>query len=342
MLLWNKMSFIDRGKKISEEILNWSIIKESFLSVTSVPYNSTKIFIEIIELYIRQNKSVIYITNEEPYNVSIIKNIKEYTELTNYIYIRKPQKYTNSKLKICNFQNAVKLKEKFQLIIYDDISSFSTYNKYEIFDLIDKLTCRDSKIIIYSIENIFKHAREVFMPIRNGIQIVEPRIILTRLNINKEIPFVVYDYLKWSIDIGKKAIIYVPDEEKLENVYFYIYNYCKNFSENIIHFSDGKSDRKLISEFLHAVNAILITNCLQEIISNTENCDVMAYFADDPKFDYKKFVYLCGSRNIGKDGKNLKEEVILVANLESKHMEKARIITRDFNRKAWKMGLLGT
>ena len=66
----------------------------------------------------------------------------------------------------------------------------------------------------------------------------------------------------------------------------------------------------------------------------------MVYFADNPQFDYKKIVYLCRGRDIGRGENSLKEEVILLANLESIHIEEAKNITRDFNRKAWKMGLL--
>ncbi|WP_368489564.1 hypothetical protein [Clostridium sp. BJN0013] len=334
------MSFIDRKEEISEEILKWSFTKESFLSVISVPYNSTKSFIQIIQRYVTENKNVIYITNEELGNIDIIKNIEKYGKVVDYAYVENSEKCIESKLKVCNFENAIKLKEKFKLIIYDDINSFSEYNKYEIFDLIDKLSCKDSKVIIYSIENIFKHSREIFIPVRKGIQIVEPRLILTRLNINENIPFVVYEYLRWSMDIGKKTIIYVPNEQKLQNVCLYIYKYCRSFSKNIIPFFDGKSNETLLKEFLHGVNDILITNSFHRDICNVKKCDVMVYFADNPQFDYKKIVYLCRGRDIGRGENSLKEEVILLANLESVHMEEAKNITRNFNRKAWKIGLL--
>ncbi|EDK35659.1 hypothetical protein [Clostridium kluyveri] len=340
MLLWNKMSFADRKKEISEEILKWSFTKESFLSVISVPYNSTKSFIQIIQHYVTENKNVIYITNEELGNINIIKNIEKHERIVDYAYVENSENFIECKLKICNFENAIRLKEKFKLIIYDDINSFSKYNKYEIFDLIDKLSCKDSKVIICSIQNIFKHSREIFMPVRKGIQIVEPRVISTRLDMNEDIPFVVYEYLRWSMDIGKKTIIYVPDEQKLQNVYLYVYKYCKNFSKNIITFFDGKSNEMLIKEFLHGVNDILITNSFHRNICSVKKCDIMVYFADNPQFDYKRFVYLCRGRDTGRGENSLKEEVILLANLESIHIEETKNITRNFNRKAWKMGLL--
>lgn len=45
-------------------------------------------------------------------------------------------------------------------------------------------------------------------------------------------------------------------------------------------------------------------------------------------------------KDIGRGENSLKEEVILLANLQSIHIEEAKNITRNFNRKAWKMGLL--
>ena len=340
MLLWNQTSSADRKGEISEKILKWSFTKESFLSVISVPYNSTKGFIQTIQRYLIENKNVIYITNEELKDISIIKDIKKDSQITDYTYVEQPESFTECRFKICNFENALKLKERFKLIMYDDINSLSKYNKYEIFDLIDKLSFMDSKAIICSIENMFKHSSEIFMPIRKGIQIVEPRVISTRLDMNRNIPFVIYEYLKWSINIGKKIIIYVPDEQKLQNVYLYICKYCKDFTDNIIPFFHEESDGVLLEEFSHEVNGILITDSFHKDIYNIKRCDIMVYFADNLQFDYKKFVYLCRGRDIGRGENSLKEEVILLANLESIHIEEAKNITRDFNRKAWKMGLL--
>lgn len=340
MLLWNKIELNNEKKEISEEILKWSFNKSPFLSIISVPYNSTEIFIQIIEYYTNENRNVIYITNEEFDYVNIIATINQYGKVKDYTYIQGLEGNMQSKFKVCNFEDAIKLKQKFELIIYDDINSFSQYNRYEIFDLIDKLSCKNSKVIMYSIENIFKHSMEIFVPVRRGIQIVEPRLILTRIDINRDIPSVIYEYLRWSVDIGKKIIIYVPDEEKLYNVYKYMYSYHRKFDVHIVPFFNGKSDGKIIKEFSNGVKGILVTNSFHKSMFNIKKCDVMIYFADNGQFNYKQFIYLCGGRNIGRGENVLKEEVILLANLENANIERARGITRNFNKKAWKMGLL--
>ncbi|OBR91836.1 MULTISPECIES: hypothetical protein [Clostridium] len=338
MLLWNEACLINERKKISENIVKWSGTKDTFLNCISVPYNSTEIFLEVIEKYIRQNKNIVYITNEKMGNVDIIKDIKKYTHFTDYAYVKGCKSNLNCKLQICNFENAAKLEKKFELIIYDDISSFSLYNKYEICKLISKLTHEDSKVIIYSIESIVENSKKIFLPAKNEGLIIEPRNILTRLNMNKEMPFLVYDYLKWSISIGKKIIIYVPSECKIEKVASYMHKYCRSLAQDVVCFANGETNKKLIYKFLQAKNSILITNCFEETVLNAKNSELIVYFADDINFTYKEFVYLCGS--VGRGEKNLKEEVILVSNIETEEIEKAKSITSNFNREAWNMGLL--
>ena len=339
MLLWNSTNFISKMEQIKSEIVKWNGSGEHFLSIISVPYNSSEFFIDIIITYVRQNKNVIYITDEKPNRVSIIKNVKKYTDFRNYAYIKKEGNDMNCLLEVCSFHSALKLEKKFQLVIYDDINSFSIYNKYEVVNLIDRLTYKQGKAIVYSIENIFENSRELFFPIGREGPIVEPRTILTRFDMNKNIPFVVYDYLKWSLSEGKKAIIYVPDEFKAANVYSYTHNYCKNLCKNILCYTKKEeSCKKSVSKFFEMKDSILITDSFKQIISNGKNSNIMVYFADNMDFNYKEFVYLCGSMKRG--GRNVKGEVILVANLETKDMEKAGDITRNFNREAWDMGLL--
>ena len=338
MLLWNEACLINHKKRISENIVKWSRTKDTFLNFISVPYNSTEVFLGVIEEYARQNENIIYITNEEIGNIDIMTNIKKYTNFTDYCYVKECKSNLNCKLQICNFENAAKLEDKFELVIYDDISSFSLYNKYEICKLISKLTHKDSKVIIYSIESIVENSKKLFLPAKDGGLIIEPRTILTRLNMNKEMPFLVYDYLKWSISIGKKIIIYVPSEYKIDKVASYMHKYCKSLVQDIVCFANGESNKKLIYKFLQTKNSILITNCFEETTLNSKNSQLIVYFADDINFTYKEFVYLCGS--VGRGEKDLKEEVILVSNIETEEIEKAKSITSNFNREAWNMGLL--
>lgn len=339
MFLFKKKSLSNEKEKIGNDILNWSTGNERFLNVISAPYNSAEIFIKVILYYVERNKKVIYITNENYDDINIIAAIKKYTDFRNYTYIKSLKTNTDCFLEICNFTNALQLKEKYDLVIYDDIRSFPSHGKHEILDLVYKISNESTKLIVYSIEGVLKNNREVVLPIKdNRIPIIEPRTILTRIDINKDIPFVIYDYLRWSIESDRKVIICVPDEKKLENVYSYINNYCRNISKNIICFRKDKIDKKLINNFQRMKKVIVITNDFEHVFPSSINADVMVYFADDLQFNYKKLTYFCGS--VGKSERYWKGEVIFLANEETEDMEKAKNITRNFNKEAWEMGLL--
>lgn len=339
MFLFKKKNLSNEKEKVGNDILNWSAGNERFLNVISTPCNSAEIFLKVMLYYVERNKKIIYITNESYDDVNILNVIKKYTDFRDYTYIKSLKTSINSSLKICNFTNALQLKEKFDLVIYDDIRSFPSHDKYEILDLIYKISNEDSRLIVYSIEPVLKNNRELVLPIKdNRIPIIEPRTILTRIDINRDIPFVIYDYLRWSIDSDRKVIICVPDEEKLENVYFYINNYCRNISKNIICFRKSKADKKLIANFQKMKKVIVITNDFENVFPNSANVDVMVYFADDLRFNYKKLTYFCGS--VGRSERYWKGEVIFLANEETEDMEKAKSITRNFNKEAWEMGLL--
>lgn len=339
MFLFKKKSLTNEKEKIGNDILKWSAGNERFLNVISTPCNSAEIFIKVILYYVELGRKVLYITDESYDDINILNVIKRFTDFRDYTYIKNLKTNINSSLRICNFTNALQLKEKYDLVIYDEIRSFPSHGRYEILDLLHKMSNENSKLIAYSIECLLKNHREITLPIKdNRIPIIEPRTILTRIDINKDIPFVIYDYLRWSIDSDRKVIICVPDEAKLENVYFYINNYCRNISKNIICFRKGKTDKKLIANFQKMKKAIVITNDFQNVFPNSSNVDVMVYFADDLQFSYKKLIYFCGS--VGRSERYWKGEVIFLANEETEDMEKAKNITRNFNKEAWEMGLL--
>lgn len=337
MLIWKKVDFME--KKINDMILKWSNENKKFLNIVSIPYNSTYVFIDLIKKYLKEDKKILYITGENSSEINIISNIKKYTNIKSYAYIKNVEKYSFVNLNICNFETACNLKKDFDLIIYDDISSFPCHNRYEILDILSELANKNSRVVVYSIEEILKNCETILIPVKNNrVPIIEPRTILTRLDINKNIPFVIYDYIKWSISTGRKVIIFVPDEVKITAVYLYIKDYCKHFLKNIICFTENRSDKKLINKFLNLNNAILITNCFKYLSPDIKNSDIMVYFADHSNFNYKKFIYLCAS--VVRGEKDLKGEVIFLANYETDDMEKAKYITRNFNKEAWNMGLL--
>ncbi|MCY6355466.1 hypothetical protein OIO11_09585 [Clostridium sp. ZS2-4] len=321
---------------ISEEILAWSSSREKYLNVTSPPYNSSEIFINIILNFVYRNKKVLYITDENSIQVEIIEKIKKISKFRGYTYLKEKSNFGDSLLLIAKHEMLNKLNYKFDLVIYDDIKSFSSRTKYKIIEAMTSKAKDSAKIIAYSIEKIFENKKEIILPVRdNCYPLIEPKFIGTRVDINKDIPYVVYEYIEWSLKIKQKVIIYVPNEAKVKSAYEYLSLYCSKLDGNVIFSIKNKSDRKILDNFTKMKQGIMITN---DFYFDAKNVNVMVFFADDELFNYKKLVYLCGK--VGRSGKSRKGEVIFLGNCETEAIDKAKNITRHFNKEAWEMNLL--
>lgn len=339
MISYKTSSFANYREKISTSVLNWTFGREKVLNLISPPYNPVNIFLNVIENYFENNKNVLYITGESENKVFIQNLIKKNSEFRDYTYIRNNSILTNASLYICSYEKALQLKEKYDLVIYDDINSFPKYNNYEIVDIIIKCTKTDGKAICMSVEGIFKNARDIIFPVRaNKRPLPEPRYVITKIDISREIPYIIYDYLSFSVENNRKVVIFLPNAEKVKNVFDYLQRFRGSLSKNIMYYIDGESDEKLLNNFERIRKAILITNDYEERFDKLEDTDIIVFFADDALFDYKKLAYFCGKG--GRSSKLRTTEIIFLANTESYDMDKAKEIIRSFNKEAWEVGLL--
>ncbi|NFV13676.1 competence protein ComF [Clostridium sp. FAM 1755] len=338
------MSLLKRSKKgyeineFSEVILNWCKGREKFLNVVSIPYNTTSFFVDAI-LYLINNKyNILYITNEDEKSIDIIQNIKKRSDFRQYSYIRKSKLNIASNFKVTNFNVAFNMDEKFDFIIYDDLSSYANLNKDSIKDLILSKLNNEGKCIIYSIENLFPNSRSIYIPFKKDrMPIIEPRTLLTRINISNEIPFIIYDYMKWSFQSKRKVIIYTPSYFISQNLYDYFKNYISKIDINII-IDIGLDLNKSLLNFKKMKEGIFITHLFYDEFSKLKDIDLIIYGSDKNKFNYKELIYLCGT--VGRGEYDFKGEIIFLANGETIHMEKAKNIIRDFNKEAWELGFL--
>lgn len=339
MITYKTSSFVNYKDKISESIFNWCLGREGALNVISPPYNSPNIFVKAILHFINRNKKVLYITDENEEKIQIIRSIKKSTDFRNYSYVRNSFVPANSSLIISNYKNAVRLKDKYDLVIYDDINNFPKYNNFEIIDLIVKCLNDDGKAICYAVEGIFKNVRDIIIPTRNNkMPINEPRYVITRIDLNKDMPYMIYDYLNFSTLNDRKVVIYLPHKEGVYNVFNYLCKFKDSLSKNIMYYIDGEGEGKVLDNFGKIKKAILVTNDYEEKFANLEDTDIIVYFSDNLLFDYKKLVYFCGK--VGRSKTLRQSEVIFLANSESAHMDRAKDIIRYFNKEAWELGLL--
>ncbi|GFZ31237.1 hypothetical protein CSC2_17630 [Clostridium zeae] len=310
------------------------------LNIITVPYNTSRIFRELVKNILSNNKKILYVTQDGDVNEDIVKYLKLSFGFKSYSIIRNGSYHSNTYLHFISYENIRFIEEDYELIIYDDITSFSRQGKLEIQNSVDFLYKRSNKVIVYSTEAVFINCP--YIQLGNCFRMtpfVEPRIITTRIDLNKDIPYLLYDYLKWFKDNNRKVLIHTPSKEKTEIVYNYYNNILKVSSRMKLVKVTDSSEIKTI-EKLHEVKdkpVMVITNLIVQQFEELDNIDVIIYFADDKFFDYKKIVYLCGK--VGKV-RGAQGEVILLANEVSAQMEYAKDLAREFNKAAWEKGLL--
>ena len=340
MLFYAKLNLSKEKDEISKEILKCSLNSKKRIDVVSMFYNSSDILLETIIAYANEKKNILYITNENQRSIDIIYFINKFSNLGQYVYSSETSYGSvNEYLHICNHENALKLQEKFDLIIYNDIRSFPKYNKQQIKKVLLRMCKANSVAIAYSVENVLSEGTPIMFPLKNNnIPIIEPRIITTRINLSMDIPLVVYQYLNWSIISNRKVIIFTPDEEKTIAVFEYLSNFKEKLSENIFLFISKKSDADIKVKFMNEDEGIIVTNDFEESYLEFHSIDVIVYFADNVKYNHKQLLYL--SSKVGRYESIQRGEAIFLANVETVQMDKAKNIARKFNEKAWERGLL--
>lgn len=311
------------------------------LNLLSTPYNSNIIFSELIYSLLKANKKVIFITNAYEENKELIGYIKEKHGAIKYSYIKHFDSHLeDGVLYFINSSNLSVLNDEVGLIIYDDISFFSNYSKLQVKEKINKVYRLAEKIIIYSIEAVYNNM-ECFeiSSIKKACPIIEPRSITTRINLQQDIPYILFEYLKWFKESKRKIVLHVPSSEYGDRVYELYTKKIKLLSDvRIVRFNEKDEVRK-IEKALSIKNqpVMIITEYIGENLNNLGNIDIIVINAENKRFDYKKIVYLCGK--VGFNDKYL-GEVILVSREITEDMERAKDITRYFNKLVWEKGLM--
>ncbi len=324
---------------ISNEILNWSFGKEDYLNIVAPPFSSSKILLETINSYLEQEKKVLYLTSETSNKTEIVELLKGLRGFKKYSYARQERSsYEESLLVVVSIVNLPLIKGDFQLVVYDEMKTFTSYSREVIVRILNENYFDSAKYISFSIESIFKEFKEIIIPIRdNNLPICEPRFLTTRIDLSKEMPSLAFDYMDWSIREGRNTIIYVPKEENIYQVFNYLNTFNVSLKKLVMYDLRKDKTEKVLKNFLKAKSAILVTDDFTKDYSNSKDSDIMVFFADNKVFTYKNLVHFCGK--VGRGDKVSRTEVIFLANTISKDMSIAKSITRNFNKKAWRMDL---
>ena len=194
------------------------------------------------------------------------------------------------------------------------------------------------RIIVYSIEDITILGDKIeYTPLLYKKPFIEPRVISTRIDLNKDMPYILYDYIKWFNKNKRKVIVYVPNGTALDNVYDYYINKLKLNKTLVrkISVNDKKKDLKSVLKIKD--KAIFIITDFKEISigdSNVTNAIVM--FADSNEYSYRQLIYICGQITKGSDNSS---EVLFVSKDVTEVIDKVRDTSRDYNKVLWKKRL---
>lgn len=336
-MLDNKLINLKEFNNCTSKINKWYNKQSKILSITTNPYNTTLIFRNIIKTLLKENKKILYIWNGESYNKEILDVLKNEDLSFKYSYIE--DKEDKEDLVFVNLKNIKNIKGYYDLCIIDDISNYSIFSKEEIKECIEYMYLYSNRIISYGIEKIVNMGMsfEISDLIRKQV-FVEPRIITTRVRLDEDIPYTLYDYLMWFKGNNKKVIIYVPSDDKINKVYNYYTNDLKIKDVKIVKFYKKESIKDIDSIYKIKNKCVfIITNNIREYTRSEENVDIVVLFADEKFYSYKKIIYFCA--DVGRNIKNL-GEVLLVGRDISRDMDLSKDIARSYNKNIWEKGLL--
>lgn len=333
-----------RGEKSSLEEMNYAVKKidewykrnTKTLSIFTAPFNTNYIFTDLIINVLKEREKVLYISEKEIEETHLIQRLRSKNRNFTYSHIREGMGEYG--VTFVNYNDLNKITGTYKLVIFDDITSLSTLSLDSLRSGYERTLKLGDRIILYTIEPITPTGERLEISlIGKSLPYVEPRIITTRIDLNKDIPYILYDYLKWFRDNKSRVMIYVPSEEKLRLVYDYYENALKMDGVKVIKLSKTQDSKSLKNVLKIRDKAIfIITDCMEDNLesSNIENAVIL--FSDDFRYNYKKIIYLCGE--IGRINKNL-PEVLFVSKEISSDMDRIKDFTRVFNKKLWERKL---
>lgn len=326
--------------RIKEEHIKYAIDKINYwykkniklLSIITVPFNTPCIFADIIDYIAGTSGRILYVWGKDNENKELITLLKKKNSKINYSYIKEGD--SNTELAFTNYKNIEKVEGHYELIIFDDITYFSCLSAAKLREIAEVCVKKAERVILYSIEKTSLIGEKFELADYNYDEpFVEPRVITTRVNLDKDMPYSAYDYIKWFAESRKKTVICVPDDERVEIVYDYFTEKLKFKGAKIIKALKSDEIKKCEKVSIIKDKAIfIITNKAEELLEYCQVNNAVILPADNIKFNYKKMLYICGQlRNIN----NRLPEVLFVCNDESSDIEKARKMARNFNKKVW-------
>ena len=303
--------------------------RDEHFNIVCHPLYDLNLIICFLDEILYSNKKVLYLTENQSYVKKFLHNKK----------VSHRQSIVFSKI-----ENVHKLNSNFDLVIFDDVNINSDFKDSNIIPFLKNIKCR--KKIILTMKEILNSSNLVY-EINGDFEIFkEPRTICTKIDLDFDIPYVVFEFLEWFMINEGKVILLTKDEESSLKVYAYMKKYV-SFSpklKNLFLERNFKSFEDFEEKtFLNSYIYVCTTNFLREmekIIGENTNykneLNIVVFSAENKNFNYKRLLGLCSVCNFLSDCKN---EIIFVFNYENMEILMAKSISRSYNKRIWEFGL---
>lgn len=318
-----------------KKINNWYDKKTKVLTVKTRPFNTSIVFSNLINRVLYNNGKILYVwgcTDKE----QIKKRKREYY---NILIDEQKKNHIGDDIKFITIDLLEEVYDDFDLVIFDDISIFSSISKNRLREAVEDVYWRSSKIIIYSSEYVFPIGSKMeLVYLVDNVPIVEPRFVLTRIRLENDIPLALYEYLKWFKKNKKRALIIVSSEYMLNKIYNNYYNTLKNDDIRVVKYVK-EQNFGFVEDILEGYNdsIFIVTNSIGNYINFIDDLNIVMLFSDNESFSYKEIIYLCGALRVSNE---FLPEILLVSKEISDDMDKSKNITRGFNQSLWERKLL--
>lgn len=286
----------------------------------------------ILKCYCNELNGIVNVIMEPYKSEVIVREIIERNKKDKILCLTNNLEITKSKFNNVSFNdldNWMNNPCEYDVIIIDDLSSYSDYSKLDFIEIIDYFYKRANKVVIFSIEEIFSNCKSIYVTTQDReSHFIEPRIIISKLNLKKKLPDIVMQYFEYFNRLGDNTIIYVGKNETdifydNLNKYLYIFNDIKIYKD--------VNNYKIISLILEKGNQIIITEEIDKVIDKIENSNFIVYSASKDFFTYKKIVFICGRLSLLEKEK----EMIIVSKQDSSSIDISKDITRCYNKIVW-------
>lgn len=133
-----------------DKIDYWYKKNIKFLTVITVPFNTSCVFSKIISKVSQNNGKVLYVWGKEGENKELVNITREmYSDITHSYIVKE---ISNAKLTFTHYNNLMKIKQNYDLVIFDDITYFSNLSNVNIREMLEMCSNIGERVLLYSIE----------------------------------------------------------------------------------------------------------------------------------------------------------------------------------------------